>query len=165
MSEPPSGHARDLAWPLIKALSGTAELVQQRSEAHPEDQGTIKLLGLLAEHGPRRPSDISVHLGLSPAAVTRRIRVLEAAGELTAVADPDDARAYTVGLTDAGRHHLDTFVADLSARVGAALTDWDDSDIVALTTLLNRLTSQATEHQPMEAPASQPHDRHWWLGR
>lgn len=165
MAKPSPGSARDLAWPLIQALSGAAALVQQRTEAHPEDPGTIKLLGLLAEQGRLRPSDIAGHLGLSPAAVTRRIRALENAGELNAVAHPDDARAYTVELTDTGRDHLDAFVANLSARVRALLGPWSDADIITLTTLLNRLIQEASNHEPTQPGGRRPANPHWWRAR
>ncbi len=171
--KPSPGPADDLAWPLIQALTEAAALVQQRTEAHPEDPGTIKLLGLLAERGPLRPSDISARLGLSPAAVTRRIRTLETAGELNAVAHPNDARAYTVELTDTGQDHLEAFVTKLSARVRALLGPWSDADIVTLTTLLNRLTQEASNQQVGATPGDEstqpgvrrPANPHWWRAR
>ncbi|MGH3503536.1 MAG: MarR family winged helix-turn-helix transcriptional regulator [Nocardioidaceae bacterium] len=95
-------------------------------------------------------------LGLSPAAITRRVRALSQAGEVKIRSDPRDSRSYTLEL---GRQRLDSFATELTARVAMALPDWDQSRVYQLTELLNELLAAANPQPPQR---SVQHTTPWW---
>lgn len=61
---------------------------------------TIETLSAL---GPLRLSDLGRRLGVTPSTLTRNLERLLEQGVLARTADSDDARAFRVGLTPAGR--------------------------------------------------------------
>ncbi|WP_420094754.1 MarR family winged helix-turn-helix transcriptional regulator [Nocardia asteroides] len=61
----------------------------------------VRLLG-----GGRRAVELAADIGVSPQAVAQVAVTLERGGYLERVADPADARAKLLRLTDAGRHAL-----------------------------------------------------------
>lgn len=151
--------ARELMWPLLEALTEVAALVQRQTQHYGSDPTTTRVLARLREAGPQRPSDLASHLGLSPAAITRRVRALEAERAVVAVADEGDGRAYTVELTSDGLARLEDFANSLSTRMRERLDDWSDADIRALTSALERLAYTAPD-----VPDSQPRTGavKWW---
>ena len=56
---------------------------------------------------PLRPGDLTAGVVGSPAATTKRLHKLTAAGLVTRTPDPDDARAARVALTPAGERLVD----------------------------------------------------------
>lgn len=156
----PTVDDRELMWPLLEALTEVAGLVQRQTQAYGSDPTTTRILARLREAGPQRPSDLAAHLDLTAAAITRRVRGLEAEQTLVAVADETDGRAYTVELSPAGSARLEDFADTLSTRLRDRLHDWSDADIQGLTSSLERLLSVSAQapNAPTRAPAPK-----WWL--
>lgn len=153
----------ELIWPLLEALSSTAELIATQTARHGEDSSTVKLLALLRERGKLRPSQLAQQLGLTPAAVTRRLRTLADADQVELEPDPADSRSYTVQLAEAGGDRLDAFAESLTTRFGDAVSDWERSEIDKLTALLNRLLKAA--ERPDDTGSSPSRAQPWWRRR
>lgn len=148
-----------LFWPLLQALTGVGELVARRTTAHGQDAATMKLLGLLASGDHLRPTEVAQRLGLSPAAVTRRVRALSQANEVAIRVDPADSRSYTLSLTETGHKRLMAFATDLTARLAHGLPDWDQSRIQHFTGLLNEfLQAAGSPETELLTGGSKP----WW---
>src|SRR5205823_3809530 len=60
------------------------------------------ILKTLAE-GDARPGDLALHLQVAPSVVSRAVVPLEQSRLVERRTDPADARAWRLGLTDAGR--------------------------------------------------------------
>ncbi len=157
----PSASDRELYWRLAESLSATARLVDRRMSSRMDDPVAARTLGLLAEHGPLRPTALAEHLQVSPAAVTRRIQALTRSGQIAIDPDTRDARTYTVDLTDAGRADLETAAAQVAGSLRAQLAAWSEGDITRLTELLERLLATAADTggtPPATARTTTP----WW---
>jgi DNA-binding MarR family transcriptional regulator len=107
----------------------------------------VRLLARIRDHGSVRISDLAVAENCSQPTITNHIKKLEAQELVTRTADPSDARAWMIGLTDAGaqrlaemRHSLGTsvlpMVASLSRKDQKALRDGVDA--------MRRLMAQAS---------------------
>lgn len=131
-------------WQLLRALADAARIVRRKTDAHPDDESTLRLLALVAELGHARPSEIAATLDLSPAAVTRRASALSRQGLLTPTPLPEDRRGYTLSLTTAGTAHLDRFRTQLIDSFSTVLTTWTKTDTDTLTRLLTRLNADMT---------------------
>ncbi|MFT3970810.1 MAG: MarR family transcriptional regulator [Micropruina sp.] len=68
--------------------------------------GVLRLLATVEEHGPIRIGDLAHADQTSQPAVTRQSSRLEGLGWVERVADPADARATLVSVTEAGRERL-----------------------------------------------------------
>jgi DNA-binding MarR family transcriptional regulator len=94
----------------------------------------VRLLARIRDQGAVRISDLAVAENCSQPTITNHVKKLEAQQLVTRTADPSDARAWMIGLTDAGaqrlaemRHSLGTsvlpMVASLSRKDQKALRD------------------------------------------
>lgn len=152
---------REQYWRLAEALASLAHLVQTRITSRLDDPVGARALVALRESGPLRPTALAAQLGVSPAAVTRRIQALRRAGTVTIVPDPHDARSYSAAITDTGRANLDAVAADVAASMQAQLTSWSTEEVEAFTAMLERLLASATTN----AQPSRPRSRGvapWW---
>lgn len=52
-------------WQLLQVLADAARIVRHKTDAHPDDESTVRLLALVAEMGHARPSEIAATLDLS----------------------------------------------------------------------------------------------------
>ncbi len=68
--------------------------------------GVLRLLATVEEHGPIRIGDLAHADQTSQPAVTRQASRLEELGWVERIADPADARATLVSVTEAGRATL-----------------------------------------------------------
>lgn len=89
--------------------------------------------------GDARPGDVAVRLQIAPSVVSRAVVPLEQAQLVERRTDPADARAWRLGLTDAGHRRLDQAHQDFVDRLTPMLDDWDSADIATLTELMVRL--------------------------
>jgi DNA-binding MarR family transcriptional regulator len=96
------------------------------------------ILKTLAE-GDARPGDVALQLQIAPSVVSRAVVPLEQAQLVERRTDPADARAWRLGLTDAGHRRLVQARQEFVDRLAPMLDDWDGADIVTLTELLARL--------------------------
>jgi DNA-binding MarR family transcriptional regulator len=108
----------------------------------------VRLLARIRDHGAVRISDLAVAENCSQPTITNHVKKLEAQQLVTRTADPSDARAWMIGLTDQGsqrlaemRHSLGTSVlpmlASLSRKDQKALRDGVEA--------MRRLMAQSSE--------------------
>ena len=102
-----------------------------------------------------RPTDLAAHLMVAPSVASRAVAALEADGLVERHADPEDARACLIGITDLGRARLADHRRFTLQRVVAALPDWDDDEAALATQVLSRLDlslAAAPTTHPLLAP-------------
>jgi DNA-binding MarR family transcriptional regulator len=117
----------------------------RRSTALPGYSVTSRLtLTRLYGDGPARISDLARHEGVTQPAMTGLVNRLEAEGLVRRSADPTDARAALVALTEAGRGFVEARRAErmrvLAARV-ERLPDADRRAILDALPALDRLSN------------------------
>ncbi len=94
--------------------------------------------------GPAGVTDLARAAELNPGAMTRLLDKLEAKGLVTREADPDDRRALSIRLTDAGRV-IWRDIDQCGMRVrDAALAGMDDHERNTLTALMERVRDNLT---------------------
>ena len=118
----------------------SARLVRAVRRALEQPTG-VRTLSLLDEHGPSTVTQLAHADRCSQPTMTGIVRRLEQDGLVRRTADPADARAVRVALTDAGRdelaavrsaraavlqHRLDRLDDDARAALAAALDPLDD---------------------------------------
>jgi DNA-binding MarR family transcriptional regulator len=134
--------------PSLEALAGTVERLVawlRRNTAVPGYSVTSRLtLARLQADGPARISDLARFEGVTQPAMTGLVNRLEGEGLVTRTADPTDARAALVALTDSGRAFVETRRAE-RARVLAGrverLSAADRAAILAALPALDRLSN------------------------
>ena len=92
---------------------------------------------------------------VAPSVASRAVAALEADGLVERHADPEDARACLIGITDLGRERLADHRRYTLQRVVAALPDWDDEEAALATQVLSRLDlslAAAPTAHPLPAP-------------
>lgn len=122
--------------------------LRQRMPGEELEWSSIALLKTLAERGPTRLTALAAALDLDASTVSRHVRSLEDRGLVGRAADPDDARASRVALTDEGRDRLERGAARRRALVAELLSSWPAEDREALHRLLTRLAADVSEHRP-----------------
>jgi DNA-binding MarR family transcriptional regulator len=123
---------------LHEALRLVIVNARRGSHAGELDRGAMVVLHMLKEREPARASDLALCTGLDASTISRHIKALIDDGYLAQSADPDDARARLLSLSQAGNDTLDRVRAHKIALHRAALMDWSTHDIDLLTTLLRR---------------------------
>lgn len=134
--------------PSLDELAGVVERLVtwlRRSTAVPGYSVTSRLtLARLQADGPARISDLARLEGVTQPAMTGLVNRLETEGMVTRTADPTDARAALVALTDSGRAFVETRRVE-RARVLAGrverLSDADRAVILAALPALDRLSN------------------------
>lgn len=97
--------------------------------------GQQAVLGRVGDSQPVRATDIARRLGVGPAALSRHVTELEAAGMVVREADPGDARAQLLRLTAQGDAAVERGLARRAELLGELLDGWDEArarDAVAL---------------------------------
>jgi DNA-binding MarR family transcriptional regulator len=100
-----------------------------------------------------RPSELADRLGVEPPTVTKMLQRMESAGTVMRSADPEDARAMCVYLTDTGhnlREHVGWCWQDLESQVLTGLTP--DEQVLFRRLLLRVITNL---EQPPREPFGQ----------
>jgi DNA-binding MarR family transcriptional regulator len=101
--------------------------------------------------GTVRPSDLAAQMRLDLSTISRHVRSLEQQGLVERTADPDDARAQRISITDRGSDVLARVLGHRAATIGEAIAHWPHRDRRALHQLLRRLAgdlSKVTEPCP-----------------
>jgi DNA-binding MarR family transcriptional regulator len=80
-------------------------LRSQRAE-HMLTPSQLQALGHLERGGPMTAAALAALEQVTPQSISRTVALLEDAGTITRQADPADARASLISLTDHGRHML-----------------------------------------------------------
>lgn len=87
-----------------------------------------RLLGTIEDCGSARISELAEIDHCSQPTMTTQVRRLEAAGLVTRTADPVDARAVRIAITDQGRAILAQVRADRAAVIDPYLATLPDED-------------------------------------
>ncbi|GAA1613269.1 MarR family transcriptional regulator [Kribbella sancticallisti] len=106
------------------------------------DAGVLKVL---AKGGEQRGGEIAAKLGVDASVVSRQLSTLEADGLVSRRPDPADARVSLVQLSELGRDRLDALYAGYARQLRAALSDWEDDEMIAAADALRRIASAVTQ--------------------
>jgi DNA-binding MarR family transcriptional regulator len=109
------------------------------------DNLTRLILKSIGRSGPVRSSDAAHELGLSRAAISRRVAWLETEGLITAAPDPDDGRATLLTLTTDGEQRLRELSRTGLDAVHTIAADFTDEELETLAHLLARFNTKASE--------------------
>lgn len=93
---------------------------------------SARILARLFDSGPSRISDLATRERSSQPTITNHVKRLEAAGLVERSADPSDARAWMIKLTDQGNQQLATMRTALGANVQPHLATLPQRDLKAL---------------------------------
>ncbi len=97
---------------------------------HPDLNPTsYSLLILLADHGPRRASDLAEIFSLDKGAVSRIVQHLESLGLLDRAPDPRDGRASILAASAAALSRLDDARARRRVVLESRLSAWTPEEI------------------------------------
>ncbi|MGK5499922.1 MarR family winged helix-turn-helix transcriptional regulator [Streptomyces sp. URMC 125] len=137
---------RELAVLLRRARASSAELAR---EVHPDlEASAYGLLVRLADAGRQRATDLAAYFGVGRATMSRQLRALEDLGLIVRTPDPDDGRAWLVGLTAEGHERFARVRAARRDRYVRRLASWDRREIAELARLLHRLNSPGATGGP-----------------
>lgn len=131
----------DLGARLLTVVTLLNRLATQRTRL-PLPWAQARLLSTIESSGSARISDLATLDHCSQPTMTTQVRRLEAAGLVTRTADPDDARAVRIAITDAGVSTLVRVRADRAAVIDPLLTGLDDDErqtLDAAVDILDRL--------------------------
>lgn len=135
-------YANDVTQSMVRVVQtwGSAAYHEQfaRAAGIPVEPHATAAVFQLVWRGPVRPTALAAALGISAAATSRLIESLAAAGLVARTADPEDARATLVALTDHGVASATQLLVEgdrLSQRLTA---DWTDGERTIFTRLLHR---------------------------
>lgn len=121
----------------MRALFMQAKNRHRAMEKTPE-HGRISVLFVLGKVGPMRASALAKEVQLDLSTVSRHLRVLEEEGYVVKSADPDDKRAFQVGVTERGHDFVERFWVERVTAIRDALATWPADDVRVLTKLLDR---------------------------
>lgn len=117
---------------------------QMGRDVHPHLKVTAyRLLAHLAERGPRRPTELACHVGVTAPTVSRQLQHLEQMGLIERIQTMDDGRAYLVRLTGEGHRRVDEVRSARIRRLGKVFASWPEHDVRTFTGLLARFNGSA----------------------
>ena len=129
MSDRTSLTRENLGWLLAKASQRWNDALAREfyDAGYPEVRPSFgAVLVPLYEEDGLRMGVLARRSGLSKQAITTLVRAVEAAGLVSRVRDPDDARAFRIALTERGnefRPIAEEALAHLDARARSSLSD------------------------------------------
>ena len=121
--------------------------------------GTMQALRASTESDGMSPGALARELNISPAAMTHRLDVLEAAELVQRRPNPDDRRALRVKLTKAGRTTVDRLMPKIRAVVETALSDLTKRQQEEISRLLAKIEVVLEAPAKPDAPATGPGER------
>ena len=122
----------------------------------PLGSGSLRILGLVLEHGPIDLSRLAVRSQLAPNALSRHVKALEARAFVVREALPDDRRVSVVTATAEGRDAVRRYLRANDTMMAGSLSGWTDDELDALASGLERLVSDL--RRPA-VPAGSPANR------
>ena len=88
---------------------------------------------MLEADGPQRVGELAAALRISQPAITQFVPTLEEQRLVTRAADPSDARATVLAITDQGREALADWKAELGGALAPLFANLGDDDWAAIT--------------------------------
>ncbi|MFK4082902.1 MarR family winged helix-turn-helix transcriptional regulator [Kribbella sp. NPDC020789] len=116
------------------------------------DLTRVRILALVGDRGPLRPSAIAAELGLTASSTSRHLAALEQAGQIELAADPADNRTFLARVTDSGRADSVATVEAGTAAFGTVIADWPDEDVATARRLIERLNAAWIERRRTDIP-------------
>jgi len=107
----------------------------------PLTYGSLRILGLVLEHGPIDLSRLAERSMLAPNALSRHVKALEAQAFVAREALPDDRRVSVVSVTAEGRDAVRRYLRANDRMMSGSLSGWADDELDALSSGLERLVS------------------------
>lgn len=104
----------------------------------------MRVLSNLSQDGDLRVGELAAREAVTQPAITATVNRLEEDGLVQRRADPDDARAALVAMTDAGRRELASFRRRAAEAIRPALTALSRPDRETLSTAADLLDVLAT---------------------
>ena len=98
-----------------------------------------------------RVTSLATLLGVDTPTVTRKVQQLERLGYVTRSPDSQDRRATRISLTAAGEETLDRILAAHRDRLGRVLARWNDDDVRAFATLLEKYAMSLQEERDLSS--------------
>jgi DNA-binding MarR family transcriptional regulator len=141
----------DALVPLVRYLSSPRTWRQLAVATEMDlDRAQYLVLRAVAESEPVRAVALAEQVGVDPSTMSRHVNMLERAGLIGRVSDPDDGRATSVSLTPTGRSVMERVRAARHDLITNALVEWTDDDRTQLASLLGRLADDfiRAEHVP-----------------
>ncbi|MFJ7217745.1 MarR family winged helix-turn-helix transcriptional regulator [Amycolatopsis sp. NPDC098790] len=118
-------------------------------EVHPDLKvAAYRLLAHLSERGPRRPTELACHVGVTAPTVSRQLQHLEELGLVSRVQTLDDGRAYLVRVTEAGHRRVEEVRVARGRRLDKLLGSWGREEIRTFAELLARFNGDAAAPPP-----------------
>ena len=103
--------------------------------------GQFTILAALKRDRPVRLGALANGLGMDRTTLTRDLRPLERRGLVTSTADPSDARARCIALTERGRDLLERAIPLWRTAQADLLTRMQNADLLSLRAQIDRLAS------------------------
>ncbi len=124
---------------VLDVLMNVGRRFRRRGAGTTIDPGSFWLLRTLAGDGPVRVTELAAASGLDASTVSRHLTALHRAGLVERAPDPDDRRARRVQVSASGRLELDEALAQRRALLERSLSDWSDSEVEQLHTMITRM--------------------------
>src|SRR5271156_1417731 len=112
---------------LLGVVARLNRLATQRIQM-PLPAAQARLLATIEPHGEARIGDLAAVDHCSQPTMTTQVRRLEDAGLVARTADPGDARAVRIRITDQGKHTLNAVRADRAAAIEPQLAMLEPAD-------------------------------------
>ncbi|MBD2843904.1 MarR family transcriptional regulator [Paenibacillus sp. IB182496] len=109
------------------------------------DRAAYLLLHRIDAHGPEGVKRLAQAFGLDVSTVSRQAAALEASGLVRRIPDPDDGRAYGLGITDHGLAELQATRRARQARIAELLEGWTDEERTMFGELLHKFNQRAQQ--------------------
>ncbi|MGV9798057.1 MarR family winged helix-turn-helix transcriptional regulator [Mycobacterium sp. NPDC003449] len=141
-------HESELGADLLSVVARLNRLATQRTKL-PLPWAQARLLSTIEDQGEARISDLALLDHCSQPTMTTQVRRLEDAGLVSRTADPGDARAVLIRITDKGRQTLNQARADRAAAINPRLDRLDAEDretLAAAVDVIRRLLVDVAEY-------------------
>jgi DNA-binding MarR family transcriptional regulator len=122
----------------LVSLLRVSRTVSHRAAQRSVSATPIALLRLVRETDPRL-GDLAEQLMVKPSVASRAVAALESEGYVARVADPTDARACRIHLTDAGRSHLKDREEEAFQLLSTRFADWSPEEAEQSIRLMQRI--------------------------
>lgn len=122
----------------IYALGATNRELLRRAVPEHSPAG-LQALAVLARTDATRVSEVADRLRIDLSVASRQVSALQAAGWVAREPDPRDRRAQRLRVTAEGETVLKETRTRMMDAYSHVLQDWSDEDVLALTTMLERL--------------------------
>ncbi|MCD7101658.1 MarR family winged helix-turn-helix transcriptional regulator [Pseudoclavibacter sp. 13-3] len=100
------------------------------------------VLDALMTHGSCRAAEVGEQIGFTPSVLSRHIAELEEHGLVERIADPDDARARIVTVTERGRTRLHESQRLRAQRLIDRIGVWDEAQAAGAVQALSRVSDR-----------------------